>query len=150
MKNINIINDVEREFLSSLTENNSVMCGSIFTRLDVAAIIRAYTNQLRDSFGSVIEDTSMSEEKIKEIGRLALNYAQTYVGNCVDGYDFDDAVEFDTNDYGNEVRISANIRVDETDFMNAGDFNLDNFQDELTEIINREDEQIIKEQDEQN
>jgi hypothetical protein len=150
MKNINIINDVEREFLSSLT-NQSVMCGSIFTRLEVAEIIKAYTNKLKES---VIEDTptqsAVTEEKIREIGRLALNYAHTYVGNCIDNYDFDDAVEMDTNDYGNEVRISANIRVDDTDFMNAGEFNLDSFQDELTEIINRQDEQIIKEQDEQN
>jgi hypothetical protein len=141
MKNINIINDVEREFLSSLT-NQSVMCGSIFTRLEVAEIIKAFTTKLKES---VFEDTStqsvMSEEKIKEIGRLALNYAQTYVGNCVDNYDFSGAIEMDTNDYGDEVRVSANINVDETDFMSSGAFNLDNFEDELTEIINRQDEQ---------
>ena len=144
MKNINIINDAEREFLTSLTENQSVMCGSIFTRQDVSAIISAYTNKLRETF-SVIEDTPtqsvVSEEKIKEIGRLALNYAETYVGNCVDNYDFDDAISMDTDDYGNEVRVTASIEIDDTDFMRSGAFNLDNFEDELTEIINRQDEQ---------
>lgn len=144
MKNINIINDAEREFLTSLTENQSVMCGSIFTRQDVAAIISAYTNKLRETF-SVIEDTStrsvMSEEKIKEIGRLALNYAETYVGNCVDNYNFSEAITMDTNDYGDEVRVTASVDIDETDLMRSGDFNLDNFEDEITEIINRQDEQ---------
>ena len=144
MKNINIINDAEREFLTSLTENQSVMCGSIFTRQDVSAIISAYTNKLRETF-SVIEDTPtqsvVSEEKIKEIGRLALNYAETYVGNCVDNYDFDDAISMDTDDYGNEVRVTASIEIDDTDFMRSGAFNLDNFEDEITEIINRQDEQ---------
>ena len=144
MKNINIINDAEREFLTSLTENNTVMCGSIFTRQDVAAIISAYTNKLRETF-SVIEDTStrsvMSEEKIKEIGRLALNYAETYIGNCVDNYDFSGAITMDTNDYGDEVRVTASVDVDDTELMRSGDFNLDNFEDELTQIINRQDEQ---------
>lgn len=144
MNNINIINDAEREFLTSLTENQSVMCGSIFTRQDVAAIISAYTNKLRETF-SVIEDTSpqgvMSEEKIKEIGRLALNYAETYIGNCVDNYNFSEAITMDTNDYGDEVRVTASVDVDETDLMRSGDFNLDNFEDELTQIINRQDEQ---------
>ena len=144
MNNINIINDAEREFLTSLTENQSVMCGSIFTRQDVAAIISAYTNKLRETF-SVIEDTPtqsvVSEEKIKEIGRLALNYAETYVGNCVDNYDFDDAISMDTDDYGNEVRVTASIEIDDTDFMRSGAFNLDNFEDDITEIINRQDEQ---------
>ena len=144
MNNINIINDAEREFLTSLTENQSVMCGSIFTRQDVAAIISAYTNKLRETF-SVIEDTPtqsvVSEEKIKEIGRVALNYAETYVGNCVDNYDFDDAISMDTDDYGNEVRVTASIEIDDTDFMRSGAFNLDNFEDEITEIINRQDEQ---------
>jgi hypothetical protein len=144
MNNINIINDAEREFLTSLTENQSVMCGSIFTRQDVAAIISAYTNKLRETF-SVIEDTPpqgvMSEEKIKEIGRLALNYAETYIGDCVDNYDFDGAVEMDTNYYGNEVRVTASIGIDDTEFMRSGAFNLDNFEDELTQIINRQDEQ---------
>jgi len=144
MNNINIINDAEREFLTSLTENQSVMCGSIFTRQDVAAIISAYTNKLRETF-SVIEDTSpqgvMSEEKIKEIGRLALNYAETYIGNCVDNYDFSGAINMDTNDYGDEVRVTASVDVDDTDLMRSGDFNLDNFEDELTQIINRQDEQ---------
>jgi len=144
MNNINIINDAEREFLTSLTENNTVMCGSIFTRQDVAAIISAYTNKLRETF-SVIEDTStrsvMSEEKIKEIGRLALNYAETYIGNCVDNYDFSGAITMDTNDYGDEVRVTASVDVDDTELMRSGDFNLDNFEDELTQIINRQDEQ---------
>jgi len=144
MKNINIINDAEREFLTSLTENQSVMCGSIFTRQDVSAIISAYTNKLRETF-SVIEDTPVqgvvSEEKIKEIGRLALNYAETYVGNCVDNYNFSDAITMDTNDYGDEVRVTASVDIDETDLMRSGAFNLDNFEDEITEIINRQDEQ---------
>jgi hypothetical protein len=144
MKNINIINDAEREFLTSLTENQSVMCGSIFTRQDVSAIISAYTNKLRETF-SVIEDTPtrsvMSEEKIKEIGRLALNYAETYVGNCVDNYNFSEAITMDTNDYGDEVRVTASVDIDETDLMRSGSFNLDNFEDEITEIINRQDEQ---------
>jgi hypothetical protein len=144
MNNINIINDAEREFLTSLTENQSVMCGSIFTRQDVAAIISAYTNKLRETF-SVIEDTPpqgvMSEEKIKEIGRLALNYAETYIGNCVDNYNFSEAINMDTNDYGDEVRVTASVDVDDTDLMRSGDFNLDNFEDELTQIINRQDEQ---------
>jgi len=144
MKNINIINDAEREFLTSLTENQSVMCGSIFTRQDVSAIISAYTNKLRETF-SVIEDTPtqsvVSEEKIKEIGRLALNYAETYVGNCVDNYNFSEAITMDTNDYGDEVRVTASVDIDETDLMRSGSFNLDNFEDEITEIINRQDEQ---------
>jgi hypothetical protein len=144
MNNINIIKDAEREFLTSLTENQSVMCGSIFTRQDVAAIISAYTNKLRETF-SVIEDTStqgvMSEEKIKEIGRLALNYAETYIGNCVDNYNFSEAITMDTNDYGDEVRVTASVDIDETALMRSGDFNLDNFEDELTQIINRQDEQ---------
>ncbi len=144
MNNINIINDAEREFLTSLTENQSVMCGSIFTRQDVAAIISAYTNKLRETF-SVIEDTPpqgvISEEKIKEIGRLALNYAETYIGNCVDNYDFDDAISMDTDDYGNEIRVTTSIEIDDTALMRSGDFNLDNFEDELTQIINRQDEQ---------
>jgi hypothetical protein len=145
MKNINIINDAEREFLTSLTENQSVMCGSIFTRQDVSAIISAYTNKLRETF-SVIEDTStrqceVTQEKIKEIGRLALNYAETYVGNCVDNYNFSDAITMDTNDYGDEVRVTASVDIDETDLMRSGAFNLDNFEDEITEIINRQDEQ---------
>jgi len=145
MNNINIINDAEREFLTSLTENQSVMCGSIFTRQDVAAIISAYTNKLRETF-SVIEDTStrqceVTQEKIKEIGRLALNYAETYIGNCVDNYNFSEAITMDTNDYGDEVRVTASVDVDETDLMRSGDFNLYNFEDELTQIINRQDEQ---------
>lgn len=141
MKNVNIINDVEREFLSSLT-NQSVMCGSIFTRLEVAEIIKAFTTKLKES---VIEDTPtqsvVSEAKIQEIGRLAYDYAQTYVGNCVDNYDFDGACELESDDYGNEIRVSASVNIDDADLMSAGDFNLDKFQDELTEIINRQDEQ---------
>lgn len=137
MKHQEKIEETKNAFLNQLNSAD-IMCGSIFTRSEVSEIIKKFAELVSSNLDSVFEDTppaAISEEKIDRIVELAEQHAHLYAENCADNYDFDSCAEFDTNDYGGELRITVDVSVDGSDFKSSGSFQDATFKSEIMEVL---------------
>lgn len=115
-----------------------IMCGSIFTRSEVSEIVKKFAELVSTNLDSVFEDTppvAISEEKIDRIVELAEQFAHLYAEDCAENYDYESCVEFDTNEFGGELRVSANVSIDESDFKSSGSFQDATFKSEIMEVL---------------
>lgn len=137
MKHQEKIEETKNTFLNQLNSAD-IMCGSIFTRSEVSEIIKKFAELVSTNLDSVFEDTPpvvMSEEKIDRIVELAEQFAHLYAEDCAENYDFDSCAEFDTNEYGGELRVSVSVHVDESDFKSGGSFQDSTFKSEIMEVL---------------
>jgi len=79
---------------------------------------------------------AVNDEVILRIAEIAEQYAKLYAEDCVDNYDFSSCAEFETNEYGGELRVSVEVNIDSSDFKNEGSFQDDSFLIEITELLN--------------
>ena len=137
MKHQEKIEETKNTFLNQLNSAD-IMCGSIFTRSEVSEIVKKFAELVSTNLDSVFEDTPpvvISEEKIDRIVELAEQFAHLYAEDCAENYDYESCVEFDTNEYGGELRVSANVHVDESDFKSSGSFQDATFKSEIMEVL---------------
>lgn len=137
MKHQEKIEGTKNAFLNQLNSAD-IMCGSIFTRSEVSEMVKKFAELVSADLDSVFEDTppaEISEEKIDRIVELAEQYAHLYAEDCAENYDFDSCAEFDTNDYGGELRVTVNVRVDESYFKSSGSFQDSTFKSEIMEVL---------------
>lgn len=137
MKHQEKIEETKNAFLNQLNSAD-IMCGSIFTRSEVSEIVKKFAELVSTNLDSVFEDTppaAISEEKIDRIVELAEQYAHLYAEDCADNYDFDSCAEFETNDYGGELRITVDVSVDGSDFKSTGSFQDLTFRSEIMEVL---------------
>lgn len=131
------IEETKNTFLNQLNSAD-IMCGSIFTRSEVSEIIKKFAELVSTNLDSVFEDTppvAISEEQIDRIVELAEQFAHLYAEDCAESYDFDSCAEFETNEYGGELRVTMAISVDESDFKSSGSFQDSTFKSEIMEVL---------------
>lgn len=137
MKHQEKIEETKNAFLNQLNSAD-IMCGSIFTRSEVSEIVKKFAELVSTNLDSVFEDTppaAISEEKIDRIVELAEQYAHLYADDCADNYDFSQCAEFETNEYGGELRVTVDVHVDSSDFKSTGSFEENSFKSEIMEVL---------------
>ena len=137
MKHQEKIEGTKNAFLNQLNSAD-IMCGSIFTRSEVSEIVKKFAELVSADLDSVFEDTppaEISEEKIDRIVELAEQYAHLYAEDCAENYDFDSCAEFETNEYGGELRVTVDVRVDGSDLKSSGSFEDSKFKSEIMEVL---------------
>ena len=137
MKHQEKIEETKNTFLNQLNSAD-IMCGSIFTRSEVSEIVKKFAELVSTNLDSIFEDTppvAISEEQIDRITELAEQFAHLYAEDCAENYDFDSCAEFETHEYGGELRVTMAISVDESDFKSSGSFQDATFKSEIMEVL---------------
>jgi len=131
-----MLNTIKEEFLSELN-NQSPLSGSFYNREDVSRIINIFAERVQASIDAMPkqEAYAVNDEVILRIAEIAEQYAHLYAEDCVDEYDYENCTEFNTNEYGGELRVSAEVNINSSDFKSCGSFADDQFINEITELL---------------
>lgn len=132
-----MLDTIKNEFLNELN-NQSPLSGSFYNREDVSRIINIFAERVQSSIDAMPkqEVRAVNDEVILRVVDIAEKYAKMYAEDCADNYDFNQSIEYDTNEYGGELRITTEVNVDSSDFKNEGSFQDDSFLIEITELLN--------------
>jgi hypothetical protein len=130
-----MLEKIKEEFLTELA-STTTFSGSLFTREDVAKIIGEFADRADSVFKDTPKQSAVNDEVILRIAEIAEQYAKLYAEDCVENYDFSNSAEFETNEYGGELRVSVSVDVDSSDFKSEGSFQDDAFLIEITELLN--------------
>lgn len=131
-----MLETIKNEFLTELN-NQSPLSGSFYNREDVSRIIDIFAYKVQATIDAMPkqEVSAVNDEVILRITEIAEQYAHLYAEDCVDNYNFEDSVEFDTNEYGGELRVTAEVNVSSSDFKSCGSFADDSFLIEISELL---------------
>ena len=129
-----MLNTIKEEFLTELN-NQSPLSGSFYNREDVSRIINIFAERVQASIDANPKVSAVNDEVILRIAEIAEQYAKLYAEDCAENYDFRSSVEFETNEYGGELRVTADVNVDTSDFKTEGSFNDSGFINEITELL---------------
>jgi hypothetical protein len=130
-----MLETIKQEFLTELANTNT-FSGSLFTREDVAKIIGQFAEKAQATITALPQQSVISDEVIIQICEIAEGYARLYVEDCAENYDYDGAVEYETDEYGGQLRVTATVNIESSDFRSCGTFNEDGFLLELNELLN--------------
>ena len=132
-----MLDTIKEEFLNELN-NQSPLSGSFYNREDVSRIINIFADKVESVFKDTPkqEVTAVNDEVLFKIVEIAEQYAHLYAEDCVDEYDFENCTEFNTNEYGGELRVTAEVNINSSDFKTCGSFADDSFLIEITELLN--------------
>lgn len=130
-----MLETIKQEFLNELA-NTTTFSGSLFTREDVARIIGQFTERAQATITALPQQREINDEIIIQICEKAEGYARLYVEECAENYDYEGCVEYDTNEYNGELRVTANVNIDSSDFKSSGSFDDNSFMLELNELLN--------------
>jgi len=126
---------MKEEFLTELA-NTTTFSGSLFTREDVAKIIGEFADRADSVFKDTPKQSAVNDEVILRIAEIAEQYAHLYAEDCADEYDYENCTEFNTNEYGGELRVTAEVNINSSDFKTCGSFADDQFINEITDLLN--------------
>ena len=129
-----MLNTIKEEFLSELN-NQSPLSGSFYNREDVSRIINIFAERVQASLDANPKISAVNDEVILRITEIAEQYAHLYAEDCADEYDYENCVEFNTNEYGGELRVSAEVNIRSSDFKTCGSFADEQFINEITELL---------------
>lgn len=130
-----MLNTIKEEFLTELN-NQSPLSGSFYNREDVSRIINIFAERVQASIDANPKVSAVNDEVILRIAEIAEQYAHLYAEDCVENYNFEDSVEFDTNEYHGELRVTAEVNISSSDFKSCGSFQDYSFLTEITELLN--------------
>jgi hypothetical protein len=130
-----MLEKIKEEFLTDLA-NTTTFSGSLFTREDVAKIISQFADKADSVFKDTPKQSAVNDEVILRIAEIAEQYAHLYAEDCADEYDYENCTEFNTNEYGGELRVTAEVNINSSDFKSCGSFADDQFINEITELLN--------------
>ena len=129
-----MLDTIKNEFLTELN-NQSPLSGSFYNREDVSRIINIFTERVQASLDAMPKQSAVNDEVILRIAEIAEQYAHLYSEDCAENYDFSDSIEFDTDERGGELRVTAEVRINTSDFKTEGSFNDSGFINEITELL---------------
>jgi tetrahydromethanopterin S-methyltransferase subunit B len=129
-----MLDTIKNEFLTELN-NQSPLSGSFYNREDVSRIINIFTERVQASIDANPKVSAVNDEVILRIAEIAEQYAHLYSEDCAENYDFSDSIEFDTDERGGELRVTAEVRINTSDFKTEGSFNDSGFINEITELL---------------
>ena len=130
-----MLETITQEFLTELA-NTTTFSGSLFTREDVAKIIGQFAEKAQATITALPQQREINDEIIIQICEKAEGYARLYVEDCIENYDYEGCVDYDTHEYNGELRITANVNIKSSDFRSSGSFEEDGFMLELNELLN--------------
>lgn len=130
-----MLETIKNEFLNELN-NQSPLSGSFYNREDVSRIINIFSERVQASIDAMPKQAAVNDEVILRIAEIAEQYAHLYAEDCADEYNYENCIEFDTNDYGGELRVTAEVNIDSSEFKGVGSFADDQFINEITELLN--------------
>ena len=131
-----MLETIKEEFLTELA-NTTTFSGSLFTREDVAKIIGQFAEKAQATITALPQQREICDELIIQICDIAESYAKLYVEECVENYDYEDCVSYDTNEFsGGEIRITAEVNINSSDFRSSGSFQDDNFMIDIEKLLN--------------
>jgi hypothetical protein len=129
-----MLNTIKEEFLNELA-NSTTIGGSLYTREDVGQIIGIFAERVQASIDAAPKQSAVNDEVILRIAEIAEQYAHLYAEDCADEYDYENCTEFNTNEYGGELRVTAEVNINSSDFKSCGSFADDQFINEITELL---------------
>jgi tetrahydromethanopterin S-methyltransferase subunit B len=129
-----MLDTIKNEFLTELN-NQSPLSGSFYNREDVSRIINIFTERVQASIDANPKVSAVNDEVILRIAEIAEQYAHLYAEDCADEYDYEGCTEFNTNEYGGELRVTAEVNINSSDFKSCGSFADDSFINEITELL---------------
>jgi hypothetical protein len=132
-----MLETIKEEFLTELA-NTTTFSGSLFTREDVAKIIGQFAEKAQATITALPQQRVICDEIIIQICEKAEGYARLYVEDCAENYNYDGAVEYETDEYGGQLRVTATVNIESSDFRSCGTFDEDAFMLELNELLNPE------------
>jgi len=132
-----MLNTIKEEFLTELN-NQSPLSGSFYNREDVSRIINIFAERVQASIDAMPKQEAygVNDEVILRIAEIAEQYAHLYAEDCADEYDYENCTEFNTHEYGGELRVTAEVNINSRDFKTCGSFADDQFINEITELLN--------------
>jgi hypothetical protein len=130
-----MLETIKEEFLTELA-NTTTFSGSLFTREDVAKIIGQFAEKAQATITALPQQREICDELIIQISDIAEGYARLYVEECLENYDYEGCVDYDTNEYNGELRVTANVNIESSDFRSSGSFQDDNFMNDLEKLFN--------------
>ena len=131
-----MLETIKEEFLNELN-NQSPLSGSFYNREDVSRIINIFAERVQASIDAMPkqEVTAVNDEVILRIAEIAEQYAHLYAEDCADEYDYENCIEFNTNEYGDELRVTAEVNISSSEFKGVGSFADDQFINEISELL---------------
>jgi len=129
-----MLNTIKEEFLTELN-NQSPLSGSFYNREDVSRIINIFSERVQASIDAMPKQAAVNDEVILRIAEIAEQYAHLYAEDCADEYDYEGCTEFNTNEYGGELRVTAEVNINSSDFKSCGSFADEQFINEITELL---------------
>lgn len=129
-----MLDTIKEEFLTELN-NQSPLSGSFYSREDVNRIINIFAYKVQATLDANPKVSAVNDEVILRIAEIAEQYAHLYSEDCAENYDFSDSIEFDTEERGGELRVTAEVRINTSDFKTEGSFDDDGFINEITELL---------------
>jgi hypothetical protein len=130
-----MLETIKKEFLNELA-NTTTFSGSLFTREDVAKIIGQFAEKAQATITALPQRSEICDELIIQICDIAEGYAKEYVEDCLDNYNYEDCVEYDTTEYNGELRVTTNVKIETSDFKRCGDFDSDNLMIYINNLLN--------------
>lgn len=130
-----MLDTIKEEFLNELN-NQSPLSGSFYNREDVSRIINIFADKVESVFKDTPKQSAVNDGVLLRITEIAEQYAHLYAEDCADEYDYENCTEFNTNEYGGELRVTAEVNINSSDFKTCGSFADDSFLIEITELLN--------------
>ena len=130
-----MLETIKQEFLNELN-NQSALAGSYYGVADVARIINLFADRAQATITALPTQSKVDEEMILQICEIAERYAKLYVEDCAENYHYEGCVEYETHEYGGQLRVTATVDIDSSDFRSCGSFDDDGFTEKITELLN--------------
>ncbi len=128
-----MLQTIKEEFLNELN-NPSPLCGSLYTAQDVARIITAFGDRV-DAIEQPERPARIDADTIKAIAKIAESWAINHAQNCAENYEFDDNIEFHTNEYRGELNVTASVDVDTHSLARCATFHTSLVEEDLRQLL---------------
>lgn len=128
-----ILETIKQEFLTELA-NSTTIGGSLYTREDVGQIIGIFVERVTAA-EQPARPTSIDADTIKAIALIAERWAVNHAQNCAENYEFDENIEFHTNEYRGELNVTASVDVDTHSLAHSATFHTSLVEADLRELL---------------
>jgi hypothetical protein len=128
-----MLQTIKEEFLNELN-TQPALSGSLYNRHDINVIINAFVERVAAA-EQPARPSRIDEDTIKAIAQIAERWAINHAQHCVENYEFDESIEFHTNEYRGELNVTASVDVDTHSFARCCTFSTSLVEADLRELL---------------
>jgi len=128
-----MLQTIKEEFLNELN-NQSALAGSYYGVADVARIINLFFDRVVAA-EQPARPASIDADTIKAIALIAERHAFSHAVNCAENYEFDENIEFHTNEYRGELNVTASVDVCSHSIARSSTFDTSLVEADLRELL---------------